>query len=240
MPKKTLQTIFIFSIAILMSLNLAHATSAQEADTSPSAEVATDSATNNLKERIEKIVEEKKEDLEEKLKTKGKQRQGYIGEVIRVSQETIAVDTLQGNKIIPVDDKLTIIKKGKAIKVTDIAVGDWLIVVGIIDDDSLVAQRIIVSSKNLTPKNRKIVLGTISSVGKNNLSVLPRNNDEVIQFNLSKTTKIQDSNKKELTTNSLSEDIQCLLIAYQAENETNVTASTIHLLTTAEALKEKE
>ncbi len=234
----------IATIILLISLFLSHqfVVFAQEdnlQDSSPSA-AATDSATSNLKERIEKIVEEKKDDIETALQEKTSQKHGYIGEVSRVTEETIAVETKQGNKIIPVDENLLIIKKRQAIAVTDIAVGDWVTVIGTLEDDTLMPKRVVVASSDLNPKNKQIVLGTIKTLTKTNIIIQSRADQTEQTFTLSKKTTIEDMNQQKLSLNLLTKDIQCLIIGFQDEDDENPTASTIHALTTAEVLEDDD
>ncbi len=239
---KKVYKIIILNLLVSLLLNHQFVVFAQEdnlQDSSPSA-TATDSATNNLKERIEKIVEEKKDDIESVLQEKTNKKHGFVGEVSRVTKETIAVETNQGNKIIPVDENLLLIKKKQVITVTDIAVGNWVTIIGIVEDDAFIPKRLIVSSSSLSPKNKQITLGTIKSLTKTSISIQSRADQTEQAFSLSKKTAVEDMNKQKLSLNLLTKDIQCLIVGFKNEDDKNPAASTIHVLTTTEVLEDED
>lgn len=239
---KRIHKIIIIGLLISIFLNHQLAVFAQEdsLDDSSASAVATDSATSNLKERIEKIVEEKKDDIETVLQEKTSQKHGYVGEVSRVTEEAVTVETKQGSKIIPVDENLLIIKKRQAITVADIAVGNWVTVIGTLEDDALIPKRVVVASSNLNPKNKQIALGTIKTLTKTSITIQSRADQTEQIFTLSKKMTVEDMNKQKLSLNLLTKDIQCLIVGFQDEDDKNPTASTIHALTTAEVLEDEE
>ncbi|MGD9129010.1 MAG: hypothetical protein PVJ09_00770 [Candidatus Woesebacteria bacterium] len=224
MIKKLITILIIISVIFLNSQlvkaeqdNTDSATT-ETSEASPSAE-----ANENLKDRIEKIVEEKKDKIENTLEDLSKNKKGFIGEVTRVSEETITISTTKGTNIIPLTEDLVLVKKQKKIAVDEVIVGDWLIVMGFIEDDSFVPKRIVVSAESLRPKEHIVLLGTIKSIQRNKIDFKPRSDEETLTLDLNKKTKFQDNQGEEAKQADFIEDLQCLLIGYKDEDEAVVT-----------------
>lgn len=205
--KKTIASVLV---AILFLGNVAIPVSAQEAASSPA-------TTQKLKERIEKIVGEKKEQIQGAIDELSLRKRGFIGEVQRVTEETITVKNHKGTEIISIHDDMTILKAGKPIAVESIAVGDWLVVIGFIEDDTLIAKRILVSSETLRPLNHVVALGSVVERTSKELTVLTRKGDEVT-FAVSTKTAYQDKDGETARATEFTEDMQILVIGYETDS----------------------
>lgn len=202
-------------------------------------EASESSTTSNLKERIEKIVEEKKDQLEATISEIAIQKKGYVGEVIRVTKETLTIESRGSTVIIPFEENLSLIKNKKAINLDDIAVGDFVTVIGTQEDDNITPERVIVGDENLIPKPKLADLGTIKTVSSKSITITSRDDQSEKEFTLNTKTKYFDLEGAEIEKSLLSEDIQCLIAGYEDEDSEYV-ATTIKVLTTAEVLSETE
>ncbi len=197
-------------------------------------EASESSTTSNLKDRIEKIVEEKKDSIEATLAEISTQKKGYVGEVVRVTKETLTIENKTGTVIIPFDDQLKLIKKQKAITPDDIAVGDFVTVIGSLKDDTLMPERLIVVDK-LMPKRQIVNLGTIKEVSAKTITVVARADQSEQNFNLDTKTKYFDLEGEKIAQKLLTKDIQCLVVGYE-DSDKKLIATTVKILTTAEVL----
>jgi hypothetical protein len=187
------------------------------ASASPSGSPTLTETTQRLRERIEKIVEEKRDQVEGALDELATQRRGFIGEIQRVSSETLTVKTNKSTQILPLTPTTGITKAGKTIPVDDIAVGDWAIVIGRIVDDEFQLDRLVISSASLRPPSQAVVLGTLSAITRSTATVQPRNQEAATQFNLVKTTTYQDIEGNSIRLTDIKADTQILAVGVNTD-----------------------
>lgn len=176
--------------------------------------------TQKLKERIERVIEEKNEQVKGVIDELAGNRRAFVGEVQRVSAESITVKTTKTTHILALNNSIPLIKNSQKISVDDIAVGDWVIVLGTRDKDDFVPQHIIVSAKTLRPKPKMVTLGTIKSITKTELVVTSRQGDSDKTFVLSKNTSYQDVTGEPIVLKDLEKDLQCLVVGIEGDNGT--------------------
>ncbi len=195
---------------------------------SPSAEVT----TQKLKERIERIVEEKREQVKGALDQLRTRRRGIVGEVTRVSAETITVKTSRTTVILPLNKDVSMVKGKKPISVDDVAVGDWIVAIGSEPEDDFVPEHLVIVSTSLRPVPRVITLGNVESVTKTQVVVSPRAGGEARTYTLGKNTVYQDSTGNKVALKDITTSMSVLVIG--TTNDANVTTATlVQLLGTA-------
>lgn len=188
--------------------------------TSPTPTPDLTQTTQRLKERIEKIVDEKRDQIEGALDELGHKRKGFIGEIQRVSAETITLKTNKGTQIIPLSDQVSITKAGKDLAVDGIVVGDWAIIIGLNQDDQFQPERMLVSSATLRPKPQFVAVGTISAISRNSLKLQPRSGDNPVDINLVRQTQYQDAEGNSLVIGDLEKELQVLVVGVTEDEET--------------------
>lgn len=192
-------------------------TAAAAMPASPSASPSLTETTQRLRERIEKIVEEKRDQVEGALDELANQRRGFIGEIQRVSSETVTVKTNKSTQILPITPTTGITKGRKTIPVDDIAVGDWAIVMGKLVDDEFQLEKLSISSTSLRPPAQVIVLGSISAITRTTITVQPRNNEAANQLNLVKNTEYQDIEGTSIKLADVKVDAQVLAVGINSD-----------------------
>lgn len=215
--KKFLTSLAFCSLLLISSTNPALAQTDQ--DSSDSA-----STIDNIK----KVIQEKKTELGTVGANLRSQR-AYLAKVLRVSEETLTVSNYAGNKIIPLEEGLSMQKAGKDISVAEIAVDSWVGVYGEMVDDNLKIKKIMVYEKDFSPKEKIISIGSISSLGKNDLKINPRSGEQELSFSFDKNTSFQDFAGEEVDVDDFYEDLQCLVVAF-ADKNGNYVISTIRSL----------
>lgn len=216
--KKLLAITFLLSL----SLGLATVAHAQEATSSPQ-------TTQNLKARIERIVEEKKDQITGIINNLDSTKQGFIGQITRISEETITVKTNKATKILPITSDVELLKGTTKIKLSDLAVDNWLVVMGIVEDDNFKPIRILVSAEDIRPRTYLTALGTITDSDRTTFTIIPRDNPEPIEVTTTTKTVYEDLKGEEIGRADIETDMQALLIAY--DDEGDKIASRIRILT---------
>jgi hypothetical protein len=230
-----MKKLIFFTLSLLL-LSFASPVAAQE-EASTSGSPSPAETTQELKERIQRIVEEKSEQIKGVIDQLSQQKRGFIGQVERVTEESLTITNSKGTEIIPFDEEVTLLKANQEISVDDIAVDDWVVVMGLIIDDTFTPKRILVSSVSLRPKNHLVTLGTIIDQSSKEITVLSRQNEE-INFKVTTKTKYQDRSGEAVRSSEFAEDIQVLIIANEDDDGKN--ASIIRSLVSLEALQNNE
>lgn len=216
--KHVLTFLLVFALSVWFAVGQSSAQSPSPSPTGSNSET-----TDNLRERIEKIVEEQREKVQTLLGQEDRIRQGFIGEITRVSSETLALNILGATRIIPLDSTVEIVQGTTPIQPEAIEVGNWATVMGVRQQDSFSPKKIILSRTSLRPRTPVIYLATLRDIKTNALDFQPRGLEEVMTITLTRTTQIQDNSGEETTINNFSVDDQVLLVGLRAEDRTTLT-----------------
>lgn len=208
-----------------------------------SAQEATDSSSlfeesekiENIKKYIQKAADNP--NVKKVLGELSLQKRGFIGQVERVTEESLTLTNSKGTEIISIDDQVKLLKANKEISIDNIAVDDWLVIIGLIEDDAFSPKRILVSSTSLRPQNHVVMLGTIVDQTASKLTLLSRQNEE-ISFDLNKKTQYQDHDGETASSKGFIEDLQVLVVGY--ENDEGKIASVIRTLVSLETIQDNE
>lgn len=229
----------IFITLLVISLTPALGVSVQAASESASASDSSTSTqtTQKLKERIQRIVEEKSDKIKGAIDQLSQQKRGFIGQVDRVTAESLTVSNIHGTEIIPIDETVTLLKKSEKISVDKIAVGDWLVVMGLIVDDTFEPKRILVSSQTIRPRNHVVSIGTIVDQNSKKITILSRKNENE-KFIINSKTDYQDRTGESVNRNNFENDLQVIIVGY--EDKSGKTATVIRSLVSLEAFQNNE
>lgn len=205
--------------------------SSSSSDSTPSA-VEREKQENSTISNIKKVIQEKKVELGSATANLRKQR-AYLAKVLRVSEETLTVVSYSGNKIIPLEEGIIIKKGSEEVDVGKIAVGDWVGIHTEMVDDNLRIKRISVYDHDFSPRDKTITLGSIASIGKNDVKITPRSGEKELNFSFDKKTKFENYKGEEAKLADFYKDLQCLIVAF-ADKNGNYVVSTIRALSTFE------
>ena len=186
--------------------------------------------TKNLQERIERIIKERREQIKGALSEIDTQRRGVIGEIQRVTEDSLTIRSQIGTEIIPLTNTvypISILKDGEAISFDEIAVGNWLLALGTIEDDTFQPIRLLVSDDSLRPRTRSVSIGTISDLGRTTIEIENRSGTGVSTYTTNQSTEYQDLEGEEITRADLDETMQAVVagIVDSDTNDDNTTGS---------------
>ena len=226
MNKKNLLLALAF-VLFLLPARLVFAQSNVASNSSGSAVQEQENANSTIN-NIKKVIQEKKTELGT-VGANLRSERAYLAKILRVSEETLTVNNYSGNKIIPLEETVLIQKDNETIKIDQIAVDDWVGIQGEMVNDNLKIKKVSVYEHNFSPKEKTISLGSIATLGKNDLKFNPRSGDKELNLSFDKNTKFENYLGEAAKLTDFYEDIQCLVVAF-ADKNGNYVISTIRAL----------
>lgn len=191
---------------------------------------ASPSATKSLKDRIEKVVDEKKDQVEQKVTESTAAKRGFIGRIDRVSEEAITLVNAKGTQVIPLSPELELVKDDQEANIEDLAVDDWVTVLGIQNDKDFEPLRIVISEDQLSPRPQVVAIGSIASFNSSQVTLKSRQDDSEVEFDLNNNTDYKNIEDEDIAIADLFEDMQCLIAGYTSGDEGEVNTNHALLL----------
>lgn len=185
---------------------------------SPVASPSGQAATESLKDRIDRILETRQEKLKE-LELAGQRRRVFIGEVQRITEKTVTIHSRRGNQSFTVGSEVVLSKSGKAATIDDIAVGDWIAVIGFAEKETIQPQVVVISTASLAPVDRDTTIGSIKSITKTQI-VVTRPSGSEITFTTAKNTEYLNANNEAIKRETLQTETQVIVVS-KPDDSTN-------------------
>jgi hypothetical protein len=204
--------------------------SAVSSDASPSA--SPEETTLELKKRIEKVA--KRDQVRGAISNLFSDKFGFVGEVSRLSQEALTVKQNGDSRILPLTENITIVRAGKKIKAEEIEVGNWVTVLGMGTNEKFTPEIIIVSASALKPKQKVVMLGTITKITKTNITIMARGDQGEQTFILPKAAKFENADGGTLKVTDFEEDLSVLVVGTRNDKD-QLELSTLRSLTDVKA-----
>lgn len=178
--------------------------------------------TQKLKERIDRVIEQRREQVQGVMDQIGLKKRGFIGEVLRVTEKTITIKNRKGTQTLTIGLDVSLQKDNKRASIDDIAVGDWLIVMGYVDKEEFILKKIIISSTSLHPYTYITSLGILGSLTKTQLTFTPRTSQEKQTYTLLKNIAFQDEGGENIDRKFIKPGTEYLLIGYDDKDDKKV------------------
>ncbi len=199
--------------------NLAVLVKAQE----PTPTTATTETTQELKKRIEKAVEEKREQIKGALQGIAADERGFVGEVQRVTDEAITIKSNDETTIIPVSEGFDLSRKNAKIKIGDVAVGNWAVVIGKESSAGVFSpEKVVISTESLQPRPQVIVIGSIDAITTKDVSITSRLNGQKYTFTIAKTTQSQNNDGTDIPIRTFKKNVQALFVGVEGDGTTEL------------------
>jgi protease II len=199
---------------------------------------ATSATTQSLKERIEKVVEEKESRNGTVAGQSNYSTRSIVGVVERLSESAITIRSLKGSVIIPITDDVEITKDGQEIQISDIAIENSAIVLGLQTGETFTPIKVIIDEDDLMPRPQIVEIGAIEQATATNLVISSRTDRSSKSITLNQRTNIIDVDNEEIPATYLFEDVQVIVAGYAAEssssNETTRIAQIVKALVNLE------
>lgn len=183
------KTLYIFSFVLLSLIVI----------TPVYAEIGTSSAspTPNMEDKIKLLVQENLSTTEAKLKEKVDLQSlvGFVGKITTISSGNLTIDS-HGDVIqVTTNTKTAFLKDSSTIKVTSLAIGDKIIVIGTsIKDDIVQAKRVTVikDEPNLVKTSAIVAKIVKIDLKKRNLTLSINDTDQILTLSKKSNVKLEE------------------------------------------------
>lgn len=190
MKRKIIALLFILFPVFSSSAIAVTSTSSASTSNTEETEVNT-----NLQDRIRNMVQQNVSTTEAQIKEKINQLSlvGYTGKVTEVTASNLTIDSDGETFQVTTNDTTTIVNAGKNIKLSTIAIGEKLIVIGTFNTkkDVITAKRIVVVKASEVTNKPTIYTGIIQTVDIKKRTVVIKSLDKVTTMILSKKANLK-------------------------------------------------
>lgn len=229
--KKNASLIFLVTAIFLFGLGAMGTVSAASSVTATASATPTDAqTTQNLKQRIDAVLKNKSDQVKGVIDDLTMQKRGFIAVVVRVIEQTVTVKDDKGSQTFVITPDVVLVKDNKKATIDDIAVDDSVIALGYQNGQDFQLKRLIISSTPLVPAPRDTVVGTLQTINRTQLQLLPRSSQDMQTFSINKNTQYEDAQEQSLTFKDIQTDNQYLVISFIDQN--NKIATLIHAIGT--------
>jgi hypothetical protein len=200
-------------------------------------------------EEISPEIKEKVQERIEAIKESSLRKAAYYGTLADVSNSTLTLEAKKGERRVKTDEETDLIgKKGQAIEVEDLEIGDFLIALGYLDENELLsAKRITVYAEPPEPAEpRYAAFGKVIDISSEENVISLTNPVQEITYEIEITTKTTITKKVEDKMQEIKfgeievGDFVAAIGTREKENGT-ITATVVHLLPgETEAAEEEE
>lgn len=194
-----------------------------------------------LEETAQKSIEQVKKYLDPSrvqgvLKEMFSNHYGIVGEVQRINDDALTVRNVQGTTILSLGaPDITITRDKEKIQIKDIAVGNWVALLGYKEGEDFAPKAVLVSADSPRPKPQLVVLGTITEISTKSVTVLNRATAEERTFAFTRTSNIQDSAGDSLRLADVDVDTTALVVATTDDASEDYEVVTLRSLTASDA-----
>lgn len=191
-----------------------------------------DSINQAINERINKQLSlEQEKKLTTMIESINLLRRAIFGQVERITDDSLTLNTSEGINIIPIPSTIQVKQGAKTIKVADIAVGNWALVIGANSSGNssdatgpvYTPQQITVFTTNPMVEKPTVELGIIDTITSSTITIVSRSSGISSTFNLLKTTRFQDAKGARASAADFEKDISVLVVGFKGEKANTAT-----------------
>lgn len=199
-------------------------------------------ATETLEESAEKGIEQVKKYLDPSrvqgvLKEMFSNHYGIVGEVQRINDDALTIKNVQGTTILSLGSpEISITKSDESIALKDIAVGNWVTILGYKDAEDFAPKAVIVSAESPRPDPQLVMLGMITDITAKSLTVRDRATSEERTFVITRSSTLEDSTGEEATLSDFDADVTVLVVATSSEDSEEYEVVTLRSLAALDEL----
>lgn len=193
----------------------------------------TEKGAENEKKQVTEAADSVREAVRKKLEGTRKNPKAYIGTITDKGKDTLQIKNASGEiQLISVATDASFAKTNKtstAISFDDIAIGDFILVMGFLTDENGVLDAIrILTTQPLKPPERKVIFGRVSEIVKRQITILA-SSGETLTFTF-------PSRWKGPEIDEINEDDSVILVSIEEEGKNLV--RTILMVSSSQAPKE--
>lgn len=187
--------IFLFTTTPAFAVTSTSSATTQKITVTATPAINEETVNSNLQDRVKEIIQEKLSSSEAQIKDKVSQISlvGYTGKVSAVTSSSITLDTQGEIFQIATTETTQIISANQKIKLSSIAIGDKVIVIGNINvkKDIITAKRIVVIKESTPSEPTKAAMGTIASIDKAKRTFTLKSSKETLSLLLARKANLK-------------------------------------------------
>lgn len=195
-------------------------------------------APSGVEEKIQQIREEVKKKVREKIEqTKKGAKMAYFGEISKITDSSLTLDTFMGEKNVKVASDAAIIgKNGKSVKFSDLEIGSFAITMGYFSEENILEARRIITVTKPKVNVREVVFGKVTDVSLDEKILTVKNEKKGLIYTVVATdktiiTKKMDGKIQKVKFTDIEKGDRLVAIGTSTENEEKViTAKLIHVI----------
>lgn len=210
--------------------------------TDPETLSQTTETTETLEESAEKSIEQVKKYLDPSrvqgvLKEMFTNHYGIVGEVQRINDDALTIKNVQGTTILSLGaPDISITKDDETIALKDIAVGNWVTLLGYKEAEDFTPKAVIVSADSPRPNPQLVMLGMITDISTKSVTVQDRGTSEERTFAITRSTTVEDSTGEEAAISDFDADVTVLVVATTQEDSEEYEVVTLRSLAALDEL----
>lgn len=215
--KKVNFAIVTLGIFILLAIFSALASPVKSQTISPTPPPKDNGIKDSAQERLKKAIQEKSGQAKKILESH--ERRALVGSLKDLTSNTLTIQIKNGTvKIAVVGDSTAIIRKGKPVKLSDLAIGNSIIAMGYPgDNDTLDAKRVAVVDQPTPDRDLQIMAGKVNKIDvKNKIFTITVNRPT--ELGGPKEVEISVAKKTDLDVSKLSQNSAIILVAAPASS----------------------
>jgi hypothetical protein len=225
---------------LFLSDQIATKLQAQQTTATQSSQTTTAEETANEDEAVDEISEELRQRIqrvrEESTQVRGvnsislSEKTARIGEVTRVTDESVTMQYQDGTLIVPLDDQAVLVRDDEIIAASDIEVGSWVMILGAMTRATFEPDFVVSLDESPLGASSTVVFGSLSEVTARELTISVRGSDEMRTVTTTTRTRYLDFDNDEVPRSALDEDISVVVVA-TANEDNQLVARSIKVLT---------
>lgn len=229
MKKKIIIPLILTVVFLLLAIG------ARAASPTPA---ATDSAIQEIRDKVKEIVQEKIKDTQ-----KG-QKAGFFGEISKITDNLLTLQTNQGDKELQIATDAAIIQSGKKVTLEDLKTGSFAIGMGYLENTHLLGtKRLVIGKKSELPA-REVAFGKVTDISSEEKILTIKNEKKSLIYTIeinNKTviTKEVDGKATKVKFEEIVKGDKLVAVGTPSENEHKIiTAKIIRIIPKAAATPE--
>ena len=192
-----------------------------------------DSAAQEIRDKVKEIVQEKIKD------TQQGQKAGFFGEISKITNSALTLQTNQGDKELQIATDAAIIQSGKKAALEDLETGSFAIAMGYLENTNLLNTKRLVIGKKTESAAREVAFGQVTDISseENILTIKNENKNLIYTIEINAKTVITkkiDGKVQKIKFEVITKEDKLVAIGTPSENEHKIiTAKIIYILSEA-------
>lgn len=179
--------------------------------------VSDQQTTQNLKDRIDKVLEQRQHPGS--TDQNGSKKRGIIGQIQRISEKTVTFKTHKGTESLTITPDVIILKDTSKASFDDLAVGDWVLLMGVMDKEVFQLRKLVISPTSLAPKPLVVSLGTLISSTKTQAAISTRPQSQSQIFVFAKNVIFEDREGTAIKREQLETETELLVVGLDEDTQ---------------------